>query len=167
MVRGAGKEYEMKGALTGLALSAMALLAVGSGCEKSGSGAGAKRGGAEYLAALTVANHFCQAWQDRDFSGARALLTDSLVASMRERELRDALVGPGTVDHIAYELSGGSGSDAARWTFPVKFYTRFLGTTADRIETVSGKLEIVRDEAGAWRIGSFPTPPRGVSLDRN
>ena len=154
----------MKHVSTGLVLAAAALLAM-AGCEESSSGPRSRRGDAEYLAALVVANDFCQAWQDRDLAAAEALLTDSLIASMREREIRDALVGPGTVEHVAFELSAGSGS-GTRLIFPVRSYTRFLGTTEDRIETIRGRIELVRGDGGIWRVSGFPTPPRGASLDR-
>lgn len=117
-----------------------------------------------YIAALSVADSFCQAWRNGDESAGRMLLTRRFFRQYSDRELHDAIVGSGNPSHAAFEIREGRRVSDVRYVFDVRLYYTYLGAHADRSESPLVRIVIARDQAGNWLVDGFPVPVSGGQL---
>lgn len=113
-----------------------------------------------YVAALSVADSFCQAWLERNEAIGRGLLSRQMLRKYSNQQLRDAIVGYANPTHAAYELFNGERLTAGRYAFSVRLFFRYAGGHTDRLESPLEQIVIAYD-AGRWWVDEFPMPPTG------
>lgn len=142
-----------------------AALIVASGCEDPGASDDAAAADrpvedtvdpGEYSGALAAANHFCHAWQTRDYATGRALLTSRLVRKYPEDDLQTAIVGLSSPHHDAWEISGGERISDGRIAFKLRLFLAYTGERDRRHESPVERIVMQRDDAGTWRVDEFP-----------
>ena len=119
---------------------------------------------ADYLAALSVANEFCRAWQRGNYPAGRGLLSRRLTRLHSEATLKGAIVAVASPAHGGYEILGGKAAGADRFTFQVRLFYVFAGQAEDRIEVPIERVALVRAAGGRWLVDEFPIP--SSRLDR-
>ena len=113
---------------------------------------------ADYLAALSVADDFCQAWKSRDVAGGRALMSQRMIRAYPDERLRDALAGAANPRHVAYEISAGRLLPDGRRAFDVRLFFAYEGAHDDRIESPLAQVVLAREPTGPYRVDEFPIP---------
>ena len=111
-----------------------------------------------YIAALAVANEFCQAWKHRDEAAGRALLSLRLIRQHSDKRLSAAIVGVSNPHHAAYEISEGRKLAEGRYEFKLRLFFQYTGLHGDRIESPLDRIVVARIDAEHWRVDQFPIP---------
>jgi len=75
----------------------------------------------DYVAALSAADRFLQAWQTQDHEAGLLLLTDSAKHVTSEDQL-EKMLSPGTSTPRGYQIARGKKLSAGRYSFPVTLY---------------------------------------------
>ena len=107
---------------------------------------------ADYIAALSAANSFLQAWQEHDEEAAVMLLSDR-VRSHHSQDALSALFAPHGAQ--AYELSRGRKLAKGRYQFPIALFTT-LNTTHRWTHPHSTTLLVVRTATNDWLVDQLP-----------
>jgi len=111
---------------------------------------------AHYIGALAAADEFCDAWRRRDVRTAKILLSRRVRRTFPDAQIQDAIAGPPSPGHAAYEISGGSRSTDGSFTFALRLFYRFAGRAQERIEARSDSIAVQRDDTGTWLVDRFP-----------
>lgn len=157
--------------MRGLLAAAVAVVMLSAGCKRFGDQAGATTKPGEtgkpgepdynrdYVAALGIANEFCQAWLNRDYSPAtKLLLSKRMFTAHTDDALAAAIMNP---HHGGYEIFEGRRLADGRYAFRVHLFYSFSGQMGDRVEHVLKEIVIARDQAGRWKVDEFPVPGTG------
>ena len=139
-----------------------ALLAVASaGCrEEDAPLAPADEGYThDYADALAVANAFCRAWQQGDYIAGRRDLHPLVIKKYPEGRIEDAIRGSGNPAHVAFELYDGKKIAEDQYAFHLRLLLRYEGQFEQRLEAPEGRIVVIRDPSGAWRVAEFPLLP--------
>jgi len=141
-----------------LAVLTACLVTALSGCEQPPPRKPAGTGSydADTLAALAVANEFCEAWRRRDVAAGKVLLSGRANRAYSEARIHDALAGAPSPRHEAFEVFSAERSGEGAIAFRVRLHYRFLGQAQERIESRAEKIVLTREQAGAWRVDRFP-----------
>ena len=119
------------------------------------------RPGADYVAALQVANTFLHAWIERDAGSGLQLMSPHLLSPSAGDEpaeshrswLNQYLRGLSNPHHSAFEIAQGRAHGQKRWSFPVVLYEWADGQpTAD---AYSSSIELIR-AGDRWLVDRIP-----------
>jgi len=129
----------------------------GTGCPRRPSAAPARPArDADYLAALAVADEFCEAWRRGDVPTGKLLLSRRAQRAFPDARIHDAIAGAPSPQHTAFELSDGSRGPDGSFRFRLRLHYRFQGQAQERIESHDEQIVLTADDAGAWRVDRFP-----------
>ena len=111
---------------------------------------------ADYLAALAIADRFCEAWRAGDVGVGRMLLTRRLIRQHSDQRINDAIAARGNPRHEAFEIFDGQRLADGRFAFRVRLFLSYAGQSGQRIETPVELIIVAPGEDGQWRVDGFP-----------
>jgi hypothetical protein len=107
----------------------------------------------DYVAALSAANHFLQAWQTQDHEAGLLLLTDFAKNVTSEDQL-EKMLSPGTSTPRGYQIARGKKLNAGRYTFPVTLYE--VTGPHKPLRTRNSQIIVVHTGKDDWAIDKLP-----------
>ena len=106
----------------------------------------------DYLLALSMADHFLQAWESRDYEAGVVMLTDVAKQSISESQL-DELFGAEKSGSRGFELGHGKKLHPGRYEFPVML---FEGGKGQNAASRYSRLVVVKEGKNEWVIDQLP-----------
>jgi hypothetical protein len=106
----------------------------------------------DYVLALSVADHFLQAWESRDYEAGVVMLTDVAKQGISESQL-DELFGAEKSGSRGFEVAHGKKLHQGRYEFPVVL---FEGAKAKNAASRFSRLVVVREGKNEWVIDQLP-----------
>jgi hypothetical protein len=107
----------------------------------------------EYVAALSSANRFMNAWQTQDHEAGIILLTDTAKHQVPEDRLR-AFFAPGSAIQQGYEISRGKKLQPGRYTFPVALFE--IGPDHKWVHPRFSQIIVVNTGKDDWAVDKLP-----------
>jgi hypothetical protein len=112
----------------------------------------AKRSDPAYTSALAAANHFLQAWQNRDQETGLFMLTDVAKHHSSEDDLQSFF---SSGSDAAYEIARGKKLKAGRYSFPITLFAlHFSAVKSSRPQR--SEIIVVRAGKDEWAIDKLP-----------
>jgi hypothetical protein len=105
----------------------------------------------DYISALTVANHFLHAWQNRDQETVALLLTDAAKQGCSETHLDSFL----SSDSRAYEVGRGKKLPGGRYAFPITIFAP-LSNNRRSARPHYTELIVARTAKNDWAVDKLP-----------
>jgi len=111
----------------------------------------------DYILALSVANRFLSAWQNRDQDVGIAVLSNHLLQSRSEEGWRMAISGISNPHHQAYEITNGRRLRDGRFAFTIRLYNHYTGFK-ERAKSRGTPSTIILVKTGKeqWRVDELP-----------
>ena len=106
---------------------------------------------ADYVAALSAANHFLYAWQTQDHEAGLLLLSDGLKRHVSEEQI-DAVFSAAPGMQQSYLISAGKKLKTGHYSFPVALLQARMGTVHRRFS----EIVVVRTGKDDWAIDKLP-----------
>lgn len=106
-----------------------------------------------YIFALSVADHFLQAWATHDYETGIVMLTDTAKQGISEDRL-DEIFSPDHPVQRAYEVLHGKKLQAGRYVFPVAL---FEGAGKGRAGSPRySRVIVIKEAKDEWEVDKLP-----------
>jgi hypothetical protein len=109
----------------------------------------------DYVAALTTASRFLQAWQAQDQENVILMLSDHLRQHTAESSIEE-FVSPCSAVNQAYELGRGRKLTPGRYQFPVTLFTLRTANHPRWIQPHPSDLVLVKSGKNDWFVDKLP-----------
>jgi hypothetical protein len=107
----------------------------------------------DYVAALSAADRFLQAWQTQDHEAGLLLLTDSAKHVTSEEQL-EKMLSPGTSTPRGYQIARGKKLSAGRYSFPMTLYE--VTGPHKPLHIHNSQIIVVHTGKDDWAIDKLP-----------
>jgi len=105
---------------------------------------------ADYVAALSAANHFLAAWQTRDHESGLLMLTDEAKKHTTEDRLTEFFSGNSSQQ--AFVISAGKKIANGRYEFPIAL----LESTDHSVHRRFSHITVIRTGKDEWAVDTLP-----------
>jgi len=106
-----------------------------------------------YVAALSAANRFLQAWQTQDHEAGLLLLTDSVKHGTSEDQL-EKLLSPGVSTPRGYQIARGKKLNNGRYVFPITLFE--VSGPRKPSRTHNSQIIVVETSKDDWAVDKLP-----------
>jgi hypothetical protein len=107
---------------------------------------------AQYVSALSTANHFLQAWQAGDHEAGLLMLTDH-AKQLTSAERLEKYFSPDSASRRAYQIANGKRLRAGRYSFPVGLFEQGPGAPS---HTRYSQIIVLQMGKGDWAVETLP-----------